>query len=42
MAGTILLNELDDFIEVFFFNEGRIDIGFEINRKKIYAIRVCD
>ena len=37
--GSILYNELDEFFEVLFFNNGQVDIGFEINRKKIYVLR---
>ena len=39
IADTIIFHELDDFTEVLFFNKGQVDIGFEINRKKIYALR---
>ena len=36
---TILFNELDDFPEITFFNKGKVDIGFEINRKKFFVLR---
>lgn len=36
---TILFNELDDFTEIMFFNKGWVDVGFEINRKKMYCLR---
>jgi len=41
-AGTILLNELDHITEVLFFCKGQVDIGFELNRKRIYKIRRID
>ena len=41
MAGKILFNELDEFTEILYFNKGQVDIGFEINRKKFYALRRC-
>ena len=39
LAETILINELDDFNEVMFFNVGTVDIGFEINKIKKYVLR---
>ena len=36
---TILYNELDEFTEILFINKGIVDIGFEINRKKVFCIR---
>jgi len=36
---TILFNELDEFTEILFINKGVVDIGFEINRKKVFCIR---
>ena len=39
MPETILFNELDDFTEIMFFSVGKVDIGFEINRKKMYCLR---
>ena len=37
--GTILYTELDDFVEVLFFNKGQVDIGFELNCKKNFVLR---
>lgn len=31
--------ELDNVNEVLFFHKGSIDIGYEINKKKIYKLR---
>jgi len=36
---NILFHELDEFTEILFINSGMVDIGFEINRKKVYCIR---
>ena len=33
------MNELDEFNEVIFFQEGTVDIGFEINRVKTFVLR---
>ena len=37
--GVMLINELDEFNEVFFFNSGIYDIGFEINHKRTTVLR---
>ena len=37
--GAILFNELDEFTEVLFFKSGVINIGFELNRKKVICIK---
>ena len=39
LAEKILINELDDFSEVIFFNVGKVDVGFEINKIKKFVIR---
>jgi hypothetical protein len=36
---TILLREVDDFREILFFQQGSLDIGFEINKKKYFVLR---
>ena len=36
----IVFNELDEVNEVIFFMTGAIDIGFEINRKQAYVLRI--
>ena len=38
-AEIILYNELDDFSEIYYFNRGQVDVGFEINRKKYFVLR---
>lgn len=40
LAHIILLNELDEVDEVCFFNVGQIDVGFEINRKQYFELRL--
>jgi hypothetical protein len=40
LADIIMYNELDDFTEIIYFNRGQIDIGFEINRKKFFVLRL--
>ena len=37
----ILLDELDEVNEAIFFEQGMVDVGFEINRKRNYAIRLA-
>ena len=39
IATTILLNELDEVNEVFFFTQGQCETGFEINRIQNYVLR---
>lgn len=34
-----LVNELDEFTEVYFFNKGTYEIGFEINHQSYYCLR---
>ena len=29
---VILYNELDDFTEIVFFNKGKIELGYELNK----------
>lgn len=36
---VVLINELEEFNEVFFFNLGTYEIGFEINHKEYYVLR---
>ena len=40
VAQTVLLNELDEVDEVCFYNQGQCDIGFEINRRQYYELRL--
>jgi hypothetical protein len=35
----IIYNELDDVEEVLFFEKGSYDLGYEINKKRIYKLR---
>ena len=37
---TIIFNELDEVNSVIFFMHGQCDIGFEINRKQEYVLRL--
>lgn len=39
MKETILINELDEQNEILFFNHGILEIGYEINRIKVYVLR---
>ena len=36
---VILIHELDEFNEVYFFNRGTYEIGFEINHQPYYVLR---
>jgi len=36
--GTLLFEELDEFLEVIFFVTGAYKVGYSINGKKIYVI----
>lgn len=36
---VILVNELDEFNEVYFFNRGIYEIGFDINHQSYYILR---
>ena len=38
--GEIVFEELDEVNEVVFFMTGAVDIGFEINRKISYVLRI--
>lgn len=38
-SGVMLIRELDEFTEVFFFNRGTYEIGFEINHKEFYVLK---
>lgn len=38
--GTILYNELDDLQEIIFHQKGLIDIGFIVNRKARFVLRM--
>lgn len=35
----VLVNELDEFTEIYFFSKGTYEIGFEINRQSYYCLR---
>lgn len=35
----VLVDELDEFNEVYFFNEGTYEIGFDINHQSYYILR---
>lgn len=37
--GVELIKELDEFTEVFFFNRGSYDIGFDINHQTYFVLR---
>ena len=37
--GTIIYNELDEFMEVFFISPGSVAIGIEINKKREFILR---
>lgn len=36
----VIFLELDDVNEIIFFQKGGIDIGYEINKKKLYKLRI--
>ena len=38
-SNSILYRELDDVTSVHFFTRGSIDIGFELNRNKVFVLR---
>jgi hypothetical protein len=38
--GVIIYDELDEVNEVIFIETGMIDVGFEINRKQNFVIRL--
>ena len=40
--GTMIFEELDDIREIIFIAKGQIDIGFEVNKQKRFAIRYTD
>jgi hypothetical protein len=40
--GAIVLNELDEVLEVIFIENGHIDVGFRINDKKRFVLRLFD
>jgi hypothetical protein len=40
--GTILLDEMDEISEVLFITKGKIDIGYVLNYKTKYVIRLSD
>jgi hypothetical protein len=39
-GGQVIFEELAEVNEVIFFTKGSIDIGFEINRKISYVLRI--
>ena len=41
-AGTTVIDELEEFNEIIFVNQGTILIGYEINKKRIYCINHKD
>jgi len=36
----IIYNELDESSEYIFFTKGQVDIGFELNKRKYFALRL--
>lgn len=38
MAGTTIINEMDEFLEVTFFIHGSYKIGYSLNNKRIYVL----
>ena len=36
---TILINELDEFNQVEFVHKGKIVVGYELNKQKIYCLQ---
>ena len=40
--GVILQDELDEVNEVVFFENGQVDVGFCINRKQQFVIRLAN
>jgi len=36
---VVLMHELDEVLEIFFFNKGIVEIGFEINHIKHFVLR---
>ena len=39
---TVLFLELDEIHEVIFVEQGKVDVGFELNRRRKFAIRFTD
>lgn len=39
-AGTILFEELEEFNEVLLFEKGKVDVGYTLNRRKIFRMRL--
>ena len=39
MAKTVILNELDEVNEAIFFDKGKVNVGFEINRVMQFVLR---
>jgi len=39
---TIIIDEMDEMIEIFFVDKGSIIIGYEINKQKKYCIKYTD
>jgi uncharacterized protein YuzE len=38
--GVIIFDELDEVNEAIFIENGKVDVGFEINRKQQFVIRL--
>jgi uncharacterized protein YuzE len=38
--GVIIFDELDEVNEAIFIENGQVDVGFEINRKQQFVIRL--
>lgn len=36
---SVLYAELEEFTEIFFFDKGQVEIGYELNRKKYFVLR---
>jgi CRP-like cAMP-binding protein len=41
-AGTTILEELQEINEIIFISKGRVAVGFEINKKKEFALTFHD
>ena len=38
-AHEIIFNELEDVSEILFYDKGQIDLGYEIDKKKLFKLR---
>lgn len=41
LAETVIFNTLEEVNEIFFIEEGSVNIGFEINRGAKFVVRLC-